>query len=219
MPRKPELTDRQKLFVAAYPKTLNATTAAREAGYAHPSRLGSRLLNMPHINAALVAKMERRIEKLDVDADWVLKQAVAVFHRVVQEVKPALHPKYRTQLTDDEGNKLFTFDSSAALRALELVGKHIDVQAFQDKVQLGADQELINILQQGRKRAGLDPDTGEPNPIIDVTPEPEPAKVFRKPSPAKQDKYPGNPDFRPTRQLIPITAPTQVQHEYDPYKE
>ena len=196
MPRRPQFTDRQKLFVAEYPKDLNMTRAAERAGYKHPKQLGTKLMSLPHVKDAIIAGMERRVEKVGIDAEWVLRNAVAVYHRVVQEVKPALHPKYRTQLTDDDGNKLFTFDSSAALRALELVGKHVDVGAFEDRVTLGVDQELINILQEGRKRAGLDPDTGEPNSIIDVTPEPakvlrkpepEPAKVLRKPKPVEPE--------------------------------
>ena len=210
----------QQRFVAEFLVDLNATQAAARTGYRHPKQAGARLMATPHVIEAVIAGMERRNERVGWDAERVLQELIEVHQRAIQGVKPALHAKTRRQMRDEDGNPLYTYDATAALRALELIAKHVNVDAFAaNRVKVDADQELINILQQGRKRAGLDPDTGEPNPIIDVTPEPEPAKVLRKPSPAKQDKYPGNPDFRPTRQLIPITAPTQVQHEYDPYKE
>jgi hypothetical protein len=88
-----------------------------------------------------------------IDSQWVLRQAVALYQRCVQEIKPALHPKTRRQMTDEDGRPLFTFNAAVAARALELVGKHCEVGAFEDRVKHDTSEELIKALQAGRQRA------------------------------------------------------------------
>ncbi len=220
MPRRPnDLNPRQQRFVAEFLVDLNATQAALRTGYRHSKQAGARLMATPHVIAAVIKSMERRNEKTGIDAEWVLRELYEVHQRSIQAIRPALHPKHRTQMRDEDGNLLFTYDATAALRALELIAKHVDVDAFAaNRVKVDADASLVEILQAGRKRAGLD-DAGN-RPVIDITPEsaskpkPEP-KVLRKPT----AKRPGNPEFRPTPHPIPVAAPSQVQHEYDPYKE
>ncbi len=218
MPRRPnDLNPRQQRFVAEFLVDLNATQAALRTGYRHSKQAGARLMATPHVIAAVIKGMERRNERTGIDAEWVLRELYEVHQRAIQAIKPALHPRHRTQMRDDQGYALYTYDATAALRALELISRHVDVDAFAaNRVKLDADASLVEILQAGRKRAGLD-NAGNRR-TIDITPvepaskpKPEP-KVLRKPT----AKRPGNPDFRPTPQPIPSTAPTQVQHEYDP---
>ena len=54
------LTGKQRVFVEAYLDCLNATEAARRAGYAEPRRQGSRLLTSVDIKAAIDAGFATR---------------------------------------------------------------------------------------------------------------------------------------------------------------
>ncbi len=73
----------------------------------------------------------------------------------MQEIKPALHPKSSRQLKDDSGNLLFTFNAAAANRSLELVGKHVDIGAFKDRLEVSGGISLVERLQRGRARARM----------------------------------------------------------------
>ena len=84
-----------------------------------------------------------------------MRQAVALYQRCMQEVKPALHPKSRRQLKDENGRALFNFNAAVAARALELVGKHTDVGAFEEHVKHDHDISIIAEIQAGRRRAGM----------------------------------------------------------------
>ena len=92
----------------------------------------------------------------------------------------------------------------------------MDVQAFQDKLQLGADQSLVDLLNEGRNGAIMN--SAGNLQVIYIAPEPAPTKVLSKPSPAKV-KYPGDGNFRPTLQPILNAASAGVRSEYDPLQE
>jgi phage terminase small subunit len=72
MPMK--LTPQQELFVRQYVLDLNATKAAMRAGYSKKTARvqGSALLIRPAIQAAVKARMDRRMEKVDVKTDEIL---------------------------------------------------------------------------------------------------------------------------------------------------
>jgi phage terminase small subunit len=71
-----KLTKRQELFVAEYLIDLNATRAAKRAGYSHAGAevAGSKLLRNPKVSAAITEKHEQRLEKLEISADTVLQE-------------------------------------------------------------------------------------------------------------------------------------------------
>ncbi len=72
-----------------------------------------------------------------------------VYRRVVQEVRPALD-RQGHQLHDESGAPLFKFDAAAALRALELVGRHTEIGAFEEKITVKHDlaERIIAARQQ-----------------------------------------------------------------------
>lgn len=70
-----------------------------------------------------------RAEKIQIDAGWVLRQAVALHDHCVNE--PVL--KDGEHVTDKDGNPLYRVNVAGAARALELIGKHVGVQAWQTK--------------------------------------------------------------------------------------
>ena len=151
---KRKLTPKQERFVDEYMVDLNGAAAARRAGYSEKTarQIGDENLAKPVIAAAIAAAKHARSEATKIDAEWVLKQAVELHLRCMQEIKPALHPKTRRQLKDEEGNLLFTFNAAAASRALELIGKHVDIGAFKDKLEISSGMSLVERLQQGRAR-------------------------------------------------------------------
>ncbi len=163
----PELPPKQRLFVEQYLLDMNATGAAERAGYAHPNTQGPRLLQKPKVAAAIAGAVRARSERTKIDADWVLQNLRAVYERVTQEVKPSLNSKTGKPLKDEDGNALYTYNASAALRALELIGKHVGVNAFEEKADAEFGRQLIERIQAGRRRVGKPPLAGR---TIDVKP-------------------------------------------------
>lgn len=107
------LTRKQQCFVNEYLLDMNATQAAIRSGYSKKTskQIGTENLSKPAISAAIMAAMQCRSDKARVDSDWVLSNAVGL---------------YRESRTN--GNL------RNALTALTLIGKHVNVQAFKDRV-------------------------------------------------------------------------------------
>jgi phage terminase small subunit len=151
------LTPKQQCFVDEYLIDLNATQAAIRAGYSEKTakQQASRLLTIVDVAAAVAEAKQERSEATKIDAEWVLRQAVELHRRCMQEIRPANNPKTGKQIHDDKGNALFTFNAAAASRALELIGKHIEVAAFKERLEVSNDGfSLEERLQAGRRRAG-----------------------------------------------------------------
>lgn len=129
-----KLTNKQEMFCREYIIDFNATRSALAAGYSEKSayQIGSENLNKVEIQAFLSKLMQERNERVKIDADYVLKQAVKLHERCMQEVKPLT--KGGEQQVDEDGNKLFIFDSMGAKASLELIGKHTDVNAFKERI-------------------------------------------------------------------------------------
>lgn len=133
------MTPKQKAFVEEYLIDLNATQAAIRAGYsaATAHSIGHENLSKPEIADAIAEAAAARSERAKVDADYVLRQAVKLHERCMQEVSPMIDRK-GDPVRDEDGNPLYEFDSLGASKALELVGKHVSVQAFKEKVDVNA---------------------------------------------------------------------------------
>jgi len=118
------LTPKQRLFVAEYLVDLNATQAAIRAGYSKKTAKsqGQRLLTNVDVAAAIQKAFEDRIERTEIDADYVLKMTDELLKRCMQHT-PALD-----QNGDPTGE--YKFDSAGAARALKLLGDHSTVSAF-----------------------------------------------------------------------------------------
>lgn len=156
------MTPKQKRFVEEYLIDLNATQAAIRAGYSKKTAgvIGPENLAKPCISDAIGFVLDERSKETKIDAAWVLKRAALLadfnlnrFLTVTDEGQAIFD---FTNATDDDwfciseytadmisrdaGDlkhdarriKLKTFDR---LRALELVGKHVDVNAFKDRIE------------------------------------------------------------------------------------
>ncbi|MDU9355263.1 terminase small subunit [Klebsiella sp. 141153] len=166
------LTDKQEMFCREYLVDLNATQAAIRAGYSDKTaqEQSSRLLsNVMVQNRISVLKWERN-EKVGVDAAYVLRRLTEIDQMDVLDVllangelKPVKDwPKvWRTTLSGMDVTEM-AGDSAGLLKKikwpdkvknLELLGKHIDVQAFKEKVEHSGEISLIDRIQEARKRA------------------------------------------------------------------
>lgn len=114
--RVPKLTERQKRFVDEYLVSLNATDAARKAGYSvkNADRIGPELLGKPWVYAAIQAKIKERRERTEITQDYVLKQLKEIADMPAADYSESWL-KY--------ANKI---------RALELLGKHVGAFERQD---------------------------------------------------------------------------------------
>jgi hypothetical protein len=114
-----KLNFRQQRFVEEYLVDANATRAAIRAGYSAKSATdnGYGLLRNPKVADAITALMVKRSERTGVNRAWVLSQLVDM-HETVRDKESATFAAIR-------------------LRALEVIGKHVDVRAFRLGLGLG----------------------------------------------------------------------------------
>lgn len=68
------LEPQEQVFVLEYTKDFNARRAARAAGY--PASEGVNIREKPHVKAAIQVVLNRRIEMSEIDAEWILMEAV-----------------------------------------------------------------------------------------------------------------------------------------------
>ena len=132
------MTDKQNVFVQEYLKDCNATQAAIRAGYSEHTAysIGQRLLKYKDIQEAIRAGMDDRKERSRLTADYVLQNLQEIAERCMQKSPVMVKGE---QATDEEGRHIWTFDAKNAIRALELLGRHMAM--FTDKVKVQNDNE------------------------------------------------------------------------------
>lgn len=148
-----KLNDRQVRFCEEYLIDLNAMQSAIRAGYSEKTakQMGSENLSKPDIANYIAELKAKRSAETKIDAAWVLASLKRVHDRCMQE----------EAITDRDGAPTgeYKFEHSGANRALELIGKHTDVQAYKEKIEVRninddlSDEELqkrIAELQAGK---------------------------------------------------------------------
>src|SRR5665213_1395033 len=108
----------QLKFVAAILEGKTQRAAAVAAGCSPEgngaSVTASRWMKLPHVLKAIESAQLAVLRRAKIDAGYVLDKSVALVERCMQEVKPALHPKTRVQMKDEDGNALYTFNAAGA---------------------------------------------------------------------------------------------------------
>ena len=145
-----KLTDKKEAFCREYIVDFNATKAVIRAGYSEKTanRIASQLLSKLDIQERISELKSIRMERIDVNADYVLKRLVDIDQMDVADIltdggdiKPIKEwPKvWRTTLSAIDIQVINSGDMEAItkkikwpdkLRNIELIGKHIEVQAF-----------------------------------------------------------------------------------------
>ncbi len=122
------LTRKQSAFVQEYLVDFNGSAAAERAGFSHRSRgrLAADLLQKPHIQAAINAALAKRAERVELTQDDVLTGIREVVQRCMQ----------KSPVLDSGGHETgeWKFESTAALKGLELLGKHLGM--FRERLSL-----------------------------------------------------------------------------------
>ena len=147
------LTDKQEMFCREYLIDLNATQAAIQAGYSEKTsnEQGARLLANVSVQSRISELKAQRNDRIDVDADYVLKRLFEIDQMDVLdillangELKPikdwpkvwrtTLSGMDVTEMAGDAAGLLKKIKWPDKVKNLELLGKHVTVQAFKDNV-------------------------------------------------------------------------------------
>jgi phage terminase small subunit len=172
------MTPKQAQFVVEYLIDLNATQAAIRAGYSKRSadKIGSQNLAKPDIAAAIETAKIARSQRTAVDSDWVLARLHA---EVEADLADLFDEENRLKPVKDwpliwrqglvagvEVDELFEgrgeereqigyvkkLKLSDRVKRLELIGKHIGVQAFQEQVKVSGLDGLADRLRRAEER-------------------------------------------------------------------
>ena len=171
----PKLTDKQRAFVAEYLKDLNATQAAIRAGYSAKTarKIGNENLTKPDIAQASSEAKAERAERTKVDADWLLNRLAAEADADLADLyneDGGLRPIHQwpeiwrkglvagidveQQYEFIDGEKepcgvVVKVKLSDRVKRLELIGRHIDVQAFKDQLALPPEGVTVVVNRPG----------------------------------------------------------------------
>lgn len=176
-----ELTGKRARFVDEYLIDLNGTQAAIRAGYSEKTanEQASRLLTNVSVQAQLQKRMTDREKRTEINADYVLKRLVEIDQLDVLDIlqddmsfKPLSEwPKgWRQYLVGFDIAEMFEGsgdDRSMVglmkkikwpdkVKNLELLGKHVNVNAFRDQVSVDVNVSLSERMAKARERASKD---------------------------------------------------------------
>ena len=162
------MTPKQERFVEEYLIDLNATQAAIRAGYSVNGAevTASKLLRNANVASAVAKAQKARSERTGIDAEWVLARLAAEATADVNDLyadNGALKPVSEWPLIwrqglvsgmdvsrekDGDGDyaTVTKLRLSDRIKRLELIGKHVDVQAFAERKEItGANGGPIEI--------------------------------------------------------------------------
>ncbi|HDC1418092.1 TPA: terminase small subunit [Salmonella enterica] len=154
-----KLTDKQELFAREYLKDLNATQAAIRAGYSEKTARSqaNRLLTNVDIETRIAELKSVRNEEVGIDAAYVLRRLVEIDQMDVLDIMtddmsikpvsewPASWRRYLSgfdlaETFEGRGDDremvgiLKKIKWPDKVKNLELLGKHVDVQAFKENI-------------------------------------------------------------------------------------
>jgi phage terminase small subunit len=168
------LTPKVEEFCQQYTKDMNGTQAAIRAGYSERTAAAqaARLLTKANVSARLQELIAQRSERTKIDADWMLRRLeqdsaadIADLYDEAGNIRPVREwPKaFRTGLVSGvetvqlgEAGEITVKKVKLVDRAkyLEMIGRHIDVGAFKDRVEVDVVDSLAARLERVRaKRA------------------------------------------------------------------
>lgn len=163
--RNPE---KMQNILLEYIKDFNIEKAAKRAGMSR--RKAKEIIE--NSGREIARLIEERTVRTEIDADWVLIQLKEAFMadlsdvlypdgtvRPVQEWPPvwrriASGVKVK-ETVDKDGTytgRVVEFKTPDAIRILELIGKHVDISAFSERLEIGTQADLAERLRRGRER-------------------------------------------------------------------
>lgn len=177
MAEKGKLNAQMELFCQEMLKDpRNQRQAAINAGYSvkTATQKAAGLMNLPKVVARIEALMEARNKRLRVSADYVLLRLVEIDQMDVLDImnddgglKPiSSWPKiWRTTLSGlDISTTITNFDETTLenmlkkikwpdkVKNLELIGKHVDVLAFKERIEVSGTVTIADRMANARRR-------------------------------------------------------------------
>lgn len=171
-----KLTAKQALFAEEYLKDLNATQAAKRAGYSAKTSgwIGQQLLAKSHIAQAVAERLQARTERTQIDADAVLMRLAALADADLADLygpeggllPAAQWPEvWRKGLVAGVDVAEETRDGKVVgvvrkvrladrVKVLELLGRHVTVGAWRDRMEVEVNATLAERLARARARGG-----------------------------------------------------------------
>lgn len=163
-----KLTAKQKKFADEYLIDLNGTQAAIRAGYSVKSaaRFAIELLHKTHVAEYINKIKTERSERTKIDADYVLNRIVEIDQMDVLDILDGTGnfksitewPKaWRTTISGLDIQEIMQGDTETVMRKikwpdkvknLELLGRHVSVQAFKDQKQLSGELSVTNLIKE-----------------------------------------------------------------------
>jgi phage terminase small subunit len=173
-PSERPLTPKQERFVQEYLTDLHATNAAKRAGYApkYADRQGPALLVDSRVHQRIAEAQAQRRARVEVDSDFVLRRLLEEVNADAGDLyddngrllpvkqwpeawRRGLVSTIRTTKLygrgEDRGTEIGEQVDVVLVdraRRLELLGKHIKVNAFSDKVTIGLESPLQELFKQ-----------------------------------------------------------------------
>lgn len=125
------LTDLELRFCFEYVVDFKGGPALRRAGSTaeYVDQQAYEMLRKPHIVAKIEALIAQANERSTVDKDWLKTELVLLYRSALSAA----------DVYDDKGKRITTnpAERATALRTLEKIGQHVDVNAFRAQIGLG----------------------------------------------------------------------------------
>ncbi len=141
-----KLTGKQKRFIQEYLVDLNATRAAKDAGYSEKTayRTGADNLRKPQIADAIDKAMQKRGERTEINQDYVVNTIVETIERCKQ-AKPVVGRNGQPLMVEQKDGTMafaYTFEPNAILKGTDQLGKHLGMFVTKHEV-TGKNGEAI----------------------------------------------------------------------------
>lgn len=143
------LRGKHEIFCQEYIVDYNGTQAAIRAGYEEKSarQQASRLLSQEEILNRIMELQADQVKRLAISQDYVVMQLLDTY-KCCREATPVM--KYDYDLGEMVETGIYQFDSKGALRALELLGKHLGMYDRKGaSARQSGDSNLLNQLVAG----------------------------------------------------------------------
>ena len=155
-----KLTTKQEIFCLEYLTDLNATQAAIRAGYSKETanRIGSENLSKLDIQNKIAELKKQRSDNLGINSDYILKRLYEIDNLDIADiidgngdVLPVSQwsESWRKTVNSIEVSSIKTDDEIIGclkkvrlpdkIKNLELLGKHVDVSAFRERIDVTGD--------------------------------------------------------------------------------
>lgn len=173
-----KLNPKQERFCQEYLIDLCATDAALRAGYSGKTAYshGARLLKHGGVSKRIEALKKKRADKLEITADWVLRELLNIFNADLADIIDPEHNSLRPvhdwpevwrklcpaisieELYEGYGadrhriGELVKIKASDKAKWIKMIGDHVDIAAFAHNLKVSGQIELVDKVKTAQER-------------------------------------------------------------------